>query len=58
MSELFNAQREVLLLRDLVKDLWLFIENGDDDSIASTDKFFELRERVRDMYTETEEQSK
>ena len=33
---------------DLIRDLWDFIENVTDDDPARTDKFFALRERVRD----------
>ena len=35
---------------DLIRDLWDFIENVTDEDPARTDKFFALRERVRDHY--------
>ncbi len=35
---------------DLVKDLWYFIENVTDEDPERSDKFFSLRERVRNFY--------
>lgn len=37
--------------RQLIHDLWNFIENVTDDDSERTDKFFSLRERVRNFYT-------
>jgi hypothetical protein len=34
----------------LIRDLWNFIENVTDDDPERTDKFFALRERVREFY--------
>lgn len=36
--------------RKLIRDLWNFVENVTDDDPARTDKFFALRERVRNHY--------
>ena len=35
---------EIMELQELVRDLWLFIENS-----GRTEEFFSLRERVRGM---------
>lgn len=35
--------------RQLVSDLWWFIENVSDDTPDRTDRFFALRERVREL---------
>jgi hypothetical protein len=37
----------------LIRDLWSFIENVSEDDPERTDRFFALRERVRD-FCETE----
>jgi hypothetical protein len=39
---------------NLIRDLWGFIENVTDADPARTDKFFALRERVRNHYTDFE----
>lgn len=41
---------EVLQSKELVNDLWWFIENVTDEDPERTDKFFALRERVRNFY--------
>ena len=35
---------------ELIKDLWDFVENVTDEDPDRTDKFFALRERVRNHY--------
>ena len=35
---------------DLIRDLWDFIENVTDEDPTRTDKFFALRERIRNHY--------
>jgi hypothetical protein len=35
---------------ELIRDLWGFIENVTDDDPERTDKFFSLRERVRNHF--------
>ena len=35
---------------ELIKDLWNFVENVTDEDPDRTDKFFALRERVRNHY--------
>jgi hypothetical protein len=35
--------------QQLVNDLWWFIENVDDETPDRTQRFFALRERVRDF---------
>ena len=39
---------------ELIRDLWDFIENVTDEDPARTDKFFALRERVRNHYADFE----
>jgi hypothetical protein len=41
----------------LIHDLWGFIENVNDDDPERTDKFFALRERVRDFYAREEQRN-
>ena len=41
----------------LIHDLWGFIENVNDDDPERTDKFFALRERVRDFYANEEQRN-
>lgn len=38
----------------LIRDLWDFIENVTDEDPTRTDKFFALRERVRNHYADFE----
>ncbi len=40
------------MTRELVRDLWNFIENINEDDPECTDRFFALRERVRRFYAE------
>ena len=37
---------------NLIRDLWDFVENVTDADPARTDKFFALRERVRNHYAD------
>jgi len=39
---------------ELIRDLWDFIENVTDEDPVRTDKFFALRERVRNHYADFE----
>ena len=39
---------------ELIRELWNFIENVTDADPARTDKFFALRERVRNHYADFE----
>jgi hypothetical protein len=48
-----TAVRSLLQQADkLVRDLWRFIENVDDSDPERTDKFFELRRRMREYYAQ------
>ena len=51
-----NDQSSIVLRNpsDLTRDLWDFIENVTDADPARTDKFFALRERVRNHYADFE----
>jgi len=53
MSEPIGQSSIVLSNADeLIRDLWDFIENVTDEAPARTDKFFALRERVRNHYAD------
>jgi hypothetical protein len=55
MSEPIDQPSIVLSNTDgLIRDLWDFIESVTDENPARTDKFFALRERVRNHYTDFE----
>jgi len=42
--------------RQLISDLWKFIEDVPEDDPERTDKFFALRERVRQFYANQKQQ--
>ncbi len=55
MSEPIDQPSIVLSNADgLIRDLWDFIENVTGEDPARTDKFFALRERVRNQYADFE----
>ena len=55
MSEPIDQPSIVLSNADgLIRDLWDFIENVTGEDPARTDKFFALRERVRNHYADFE----
>jgi hypothetical protein len=38
---------------ELIRDLWSFVENVTDDDPERTEKFFALRERVRNYFLDS-----
>lgn len=48
LRDLAEAPAKVASLRQLVNDLWEFIDNTADDAADRADRFFDLRARVRE----------